>query len=154
MQRRNQDQMRSTAQTVFKITKWDEQPYSEEDGERKLTRASITKTYQGDIQGQASLEYLMMYREDGSASFVGLERIKGQLGGRSGSFVLQHIGTFEGGTVRVALTVVPGSGTGELSGLLGEGDFEAGHAESFPLTLNYAFDADAAQGEVSDLPGS
>ena len=48
-----------------------------------------------------------MYREDGSASFVGLERIKGQLEGRSGSFVLQHIGAFDGSTVRVALTVVP-----------------------------------------------
>ena len=48
-----------------------------------------------------------MYREDGSASFVGLERIKGQLEGRSGSFVLQHIGTYESGIVKVALTMVP-----------------------------------------------
>ena len=95
-----------------------------------------------------------MYREDGSASFVGLERIRGQLGGRSGSFVLQHIGTFEDGIVRVALTVVPGSGTGKLAGLIGEGSFEAGHAESFPMTFNYDFDADAAQGEVPDPTAS
>ena len=83
-----------------------------------------------------------MYTEDGSARFVGLERIKGQLEARSGSFVLQHIGTFESGIVRAALTMVSGSGTGELSGLKGEGSIEAGHAERVPLTFIYAFDAD------------
>lgn len=142
--------MRTTAQTVFKITKWDEQPYSDDDGELKLIRASITKSYQGDIQGQAYLEYLMMYRQDGSASFVGFERIKGQLGGRTGTFVLQHIGTYDDGIVKVSLTVVPGSGTGGLAGLIGEAEFEAGHAESYPLTFHYGFDANTTQGETPD----
>ena len=137
--------MNATANATFKITRWDEKPYNEEYGERKLTRSSITKTYQGDIEGQASLEYLMMYRDDGSASIVGLERIKGRVGARSGSFVLQYIGTFEGGVVKLTFSVVPGSGTRELSGLKGEGSFESGHAESYPLALIYNFEENAQQ---------
>jgi hypothetical protein len=146
--------MTAKAEAEFKITNWDERPYRQEPGERMLTRASITKTYQGDIQGEASLEYLMMYRENESASFVGHERIKGQLAGRSGSFVLQHIGTYDDGVAKASLTVIPGSGTGELSGLIGEGEFEAGHAESHPLSLNYDFDGQAAQGNTTNLSES
>lgn len=50
----------------------------------------------------------MVYREDGSASFVGLKRVVGRVGGRSGSFVLQHSGTFEGGIAKA--TLVCGTG--------------------------------------------
>jgi hypothetical protein len=50
--------------------------------------------------------------------------------------------------------VIPGSGTGELSGLIGEGEFEAGHAESHPLSLNYDFDGQAAQGNTTNLSES
>ena len=128
--------------TEFRIQSWDEQPYSEVSVEHKLTRASITKTYSGDIEGQANLEYLMMYRQDGSASFVGLERIKGKLGSRTGSFVLQHIGTFTNGVVNAALTIIPGSGSGEFADMSGAGSFESGHAESYPLTLTIDFNED------------
>jgi hypothetical protein len=131
--------MITTVNTEFKIQSWDEQPFGEAAEERKLTRASITKTYHGDIEGVAILEYLMMYRQDGSASFVGLERINGKLGSRSGSFVLQHIGTFIGGVVNASLTVIPDSGSGELAGMSGAGSFESGHAESYPLTLTIDF---------------
>jgi len=134
--------MLTTVNTEFKIKSWEEQPYSEAAGECKLTRASITKTYIGDIEGQANLEYLMMYRQDGSASFVGLELIKAKLGSRTGSFVLQHIGTFTDGVVNATLTVLPGSGSGELTGISGTGSFKSGHAESYPLTLTIEFKVD------------
>jgi Protein of unknown function (DUF3224) len=68
----------------------------------------------------------MGYDEAGSATFVGLERIVGTIGGKTGSFVLQHIGTFDGQVAKAQLLVVPGSGTRELGGLRGEGSFEAG----------------------------
>jgi hypothetical protein len=131
--------MRTRATATFEVKGWDETPYNEVEGLAKLTRASVAKSYQGDIEGAGTLEYLMVYRPDGSANFVGLERIVGRLAGRAGSFVLQHSGTFEGGTAKVTWLVVPGSGTGELRGLRGEGGFASGHAQRYPITLDYEF---------------
>ena len=132
--------MTTRASATFEIKAWDEKPYDEFEGGRKLTRASVRKSFQGDIEGDSSLEYLMSYGEDGSASFVGVERIVGRVGNRSGSFVLQHSGTFAGGIAKAAWFVVPGSGTGELSGLRGEGGFAAGHEQQYAVTLDYEFE--------------
>ncbi len=132
--------MKQHAEATFKITNWDEKPYDETEGAPKLTRAHVTKTYEGDIEGKSTVEYLMMHRADGTAEFVGYERVTGRLTGRSGSFVLRHQGTFEGGAVKSECVVVPGSATGELTGLRGESSFAAGHAEQYPLTLNFDFD--------------
>jgi hypothetical protein len=129
--------MSKQANATFQVTTWDEKPYDEIDEGPKLTRATITKSISGDIEGEGKLEYLMVHRDDGSASFVGLERVVGRLGGRSGSFVLQHTGTFEGGTAKATWLVVPGSGAGELRGLRGEGGFASAHAESYSMTLDY-----------------
>ena len=129
--------MRVTGSFVMKA--WDEEPYQELEGGRKLTRAHVKKSYHGEIQGEGSLEYLMFYREEGIVSFVGLERIEGSLAGRKGSFVLRHTGTFEGDAVQIRLAVLPGSGTGELAGLIGEGEFAAGHETSYPMALDVDF---------------
>jgi len=132
--------MRKQAKATFTIESWNEKPYDEMAGTPKLTRATVTKSYQGDIEGEGKVEYLMMYRTDGSASCMGLERVTGSVGGRSGSFVLQHSGTFEGGVAKVTLTVVPGSGTGDLRGLKGEGGFSVGHQPPYTMTLDYGFE--------------
>jgi len=100
------------ANARFAIKGWDERPYSESAGQPKLTRASVTKSYTGDISGDANVEYLMMYRSDGTATFVGLERVVGQIGGKSGSFVMQRTGVFEDGQAKESYAVVPGSATG------------------------------------------
>ena len=119
---------------------WDGKPANEVSG-AKLTRASVTNSFHGDIEGEGTLEYLMTYRDDGSASYVGLERVVGSVGGRSGSFVLQHSGTFEGGAAKTTCFVVPGSATGDLRGLQGEGGFVAHHGEaSTSYTLDYDFE--------------
>lgn len=129
--------MKRTANAVFAIKGWDEKPYSEAQGLPKLTRATVSKTFSGDIEGESQVEYLMMYRSDGSASFVGLERIVGRLNGKSGSFVLQRTGTFEGGQAKESYSVVAGSGTGELRTLRGEGTSAVGHGSEHPFTLTY-----------------
>ena len=64
--------MKQTANARFAIKSWDEKPYSEGQDLPKLTRASVSKTYSGDITGEGQVEYTMMYRSDGSATFVGL----------------------------------------------------------------------------------
>jgi hypothetical protein len=129
--------MKSAANAKFSIKSWDEKPYSEGPDQPKMTRASVTKTFTGDIAGESHLEYLMMYRSDGTATFVGLERIVGTLAGKKGSFVLQRTGVFEGGLAQESYSVVPGSGTGELRALRGEGKSAVGHGNELPVTLNY-----------------
>jgi hypothetical protein len=63
----------------------------------------------------------------------------GRLGAKTGSFVLQRIGVFEGGEARETYTVVAGSGTGELTGLRGEGKSAVGHGMEHPFELRYDF---------------
>jgi hypothetical protein len=129
--------MKRRANAMFAIKEWDEKPYNEAPGMPKLTRASVTKTFRGDIEGESQVEYLMIYGADGSATFVGLERVVGRLDGKSGSFVLTRTGTFTGGVAKEAYAVVPGSGTGELAGLRGSGSSAAEHAKENTMTLEY-----------------
>ena len=129
--------MKKTANSRFAIKTWDEKPYSEGPDQPRLTRATVTKTFTGDIDGDGHVEYLMMYRGDGSATFVGLERIVGRMGDKSGSFVLQRLGVFEGGLAKESYSVIPGSGTGDLQGLRGDGSSAVGHGTEHPFTLVY-----------------
>jgi hypothetical protein len=133
--------MSSQASATFELKSWQEKPVQELDGGGKLTRASIVKAYQGDLEGSATLEYVMFYRADGTADFVGLEHVVGRIAGKSGSFVLRHIGTFEGGKATVSCSVVPGSGTGDLQGFCGNAGFAVGHQDRYPITLDYHFES-------------
>lgn len=125
------------ANARFAIKSWDEKPYSDGPDLPKLTRAGVVKTFTGDIEGEGQVEYLMMYRSDGSATFVGLERIVGRIGGKAGSFVLQRTGVFENGRAKESFSVVPGSATGALKGLRGEGSTDVGHGMEHPFSLSY-----------------
>jgi hypothetical protein len=108
---------------TFDIKTWEEVHFDEGAGVAKLTRASVEKAYSGGITGTSVTEWLMAYEPDESASFVGIERIKGTVGGKQGSLVLQHVGAFKDGAATAALTVL--SGTDELEGSTGDGDFVA-----------------------------
>jgi hypothetical protein len=79
----------------------------------------------------------MMYRSDGSATFIGLERVVGRIGDKTGTFVLQRIGVFENGRAKESYSVIPGSATGELMGLHGDGRSDVGHGMEHPFSLNY-----------------
>ena len=130
---------KKSANARFAIKGWDEKPYSEGQDLPKLTRAAVTRSFTGDIEGEGQVEYLMMYRSDGTATFVGLERIVGRVAGKAGSFVLQRAGVFEGGEAKESYFVIPGSGTGELRGLRGEGSSAVGHGLEHPITMDYEF---------------
>ncbi len=129
--------MRKNANARFAIKNWDEKPYSEGNDLPRLTRASATKTFTGDIEGEGQVEYLMMYRSDGSATFVGLERVVGRIGGKSGTFVLQRLGVFESSQANESYSVIAGSATGDLRGLRGDGSSAVGHGLEHPFTLEY-----------------
>jgi hypothetical protein len=115
----------SSITATFTVDNWDEQPIAEIDGAPKLTRAVVTKTYAGDIEGTSTTEWVMSYAADGTATFVGMERIKADIDGKHGTFVVQHVGQFADGAATAELTVVDGSGSGRLSGTTGTGEFRA-----------------------------
>ncbi len=93
------------------------------DPEARLARMSIDKMIAGDLTATTSGQMLSaMTAIDGSAGYVAIERVEGELHGQQGTFVLQHSGTMDRGAPTLSVTVVPDSGTGELTGL--EGTFE------------------------------
>jgi len=124
---------------TFEIDGWEEETYDEQEG-TKLTRTRLTKTFHGDVEGESTAELLMAYAaEDGSAAYVGFERVTGRIHGRSGSFVLHHTATSDGtrGEASAAWSVVPGSGTGELRGLRGEARISNEPDGGHTFTLDY-----------------
>lgn len=123
----------STVDATFEVTSWNEEPFDASVGVSKLTRASVQKAYSGDVEGTSATEWLMSYNSDGTATFVGLERVKGLIGGRKGTLVLQHVGEFRDGAAKGTLSVV--NGTDELAHVTGAGDFLADPAGSITLSL-------------------
>ena len=132
--------MGSQATGTFKIESWDERPYVETDEGGKLTRASVKQTFGGDIEGEGAVEWLMCYRPDKTADFVGLQRVIGRIGDRSGSVVLQSSGAFDGKEAKGPLTIVRGSGTGELAGIVGKGSLRAPMGGEPSVSLDYDFE--------------
>ena len=127
----------ATATGTFEVTGGSEDPYDELDHGIKLTHASGTQTFKGDIDGQGAVHWLMLYRGDKSAHFVGLQRITGAVGGRQGTFVLVAEGDHEGGASRIELTVVPASGGGDLAGIQGRGSMTAPGGANGTYELEY-----------------
>ena len=76
----------------FEIANWDESPFDDGVGVSKLTEALVTKKYSGDVDGTSTTKWLMAYAPDKTATYVGIERIKGTVGGKRGSLVLLHDG--------------------------------------------------------------
>ena len=118
----------------FRMVSWDENAYDEREG-RRLTRASVSQRFEGDIAGEGAAEWLMAYQADGTARFVGLQFVDAKLGGRSGTFVLETSGEFDGRIARWEASVVAGSPTGELADLRGQGRFEAPHGSEASYEL-------------------
>lgn len=128
--------MSTRATGTFDIDAWEATPYDEAEG-ATLTRTRVTKTFHGEIEGTSTAELLMASAQDGSAAYAGFERIACRLNGRSGSFVLHHNATMLGGVPSASWTVLPGSGTGELTGLRGEARIDNEPDGGHTFTLDY-----------------
>ena len=81
---------------TFEVKDWQENPFDEAEGAARLTRAEVQRSYRGDVTGTSATVWVMAYAPDETASFVGIERITGTVGGHEGTLVLQHVGTFQG----------------------------------------------------------
>ncbi len=128
--------MKIEANCTFKVTGWDENPYEEFEDGSKLTKAKVSQLYEGDLSGEGSVEFLMSHTSNGAASFVGIELITGILSGKTGSFIIQHIGTFDSNGACSNWTILPESGTGELVGINGGGSYAATGA-TVDMPFNY-----------------
>lgn len=129
--------MAKSAKATFEVKNWEEKTVNEVDGRLKITRASVAFAYQGDLVAQSAMEYVMAYRDDASATVVGVERITGRLDGKDGSFVLESRGGYADGTASGDLIIVEGSGTGELTGIRGRGTSTATRDGKTALELEY-----------------
>lgn len=128
------------ASGTFLTSSYDMQPFHEIEGAPTLYHYKQNDTFTGDIQGEGINQNVVVMNTDGSATFIGYQRIVGKLGDRSGSFILQHDGTTVGNVTSGTWTVVPGSGTGELRGLKGSGGFSYDGNENVPYTFDYSFE--------------
>jgi hypothetical protein len=128
------------ANAVITVGKYEPAAYDSPTDGPTLTRIHVEESFSGDIEGDGVVEFLQAGRADGSASFVGIERVTGKVAGRQGTFLLQDAGTVEGNIVSGDWFVVPGSGTGELDGLRGTGGFRANLGEGAQVHLDYWFE--------------
>jgi hypothetical protein len=120
----------------FEIKDWNEKPAGASSGP-KVTRATVTQKFTGDIKGAGTSEYLMVYRPDKTAHYSGVQIIKGSVGGKKGSFALRIRGEYDGKRAVTAWEVVPGAGKGELKGLTGKGKYSAPMGSKGTYTLTY-----------------
>lgn len=102
----------------FEIT-----PFHELEGAPTLSHYVQKDVFHGAIEGEGVMQCVFIQHVDGGGEYMGLQRVTGRLGDRQGTFVLRHQGTFQGTNTSGTWSVVPGSATGGLTGLKGEGGF-------------------------------
>ncbi|MFI6210005.1 DUF3224 domain-containing protein [Streptomyces sp. NPDC051041] len=140
----------------FTFADWKEQPVGPADANPRFAHASVTNTFSGGIEAAATLcEYSIVYVTERTGSFAGMEVLAGRLDGREGAFAVEERGSFDAdGTVHCTFEVVPGSGTGELTGLRGRGDFTARHGQAaVPYAFEYELEPRESERRGAELHG-
>ena len=128
------------AKGSFRVSNMKDEPYDELPGGGKLTRATGEQTYSGDIEGRGTVQWLMSYRTDKTAHFVGIWHLTGSIGGKTGEFIVESIGEFDGKASTGSWSVLEGLGQGELLGLRGSGTFRAPGGADATYDLDYEID--------------
>lgn len=136
---RAQQPVRTRAVAKITVQSSEATPY-DQSASPALIEIHITEVFSGDIEGESSVRALQIRRDDKSASMISLQRVHGKIGGRGGTFVLQGAETVENGKIEATWFVVPGSGSGELTGLRGEGGFQGSVGQGSDGTLDFWFE--------------
>jgi hypothetical protein len=88
--------------------------------DNSIGRYSLDKQFHGSLEATSKGEMLSGGGTvKGSGGYVAIERVRGTLDGRTGTFILQHNGTMQNGVYHLNVIVVPDSGTAQLTGLQG-----------------------------------
>jgi len=127
----------ATGRTAVKM--YEPKVFDEVPGGPSVTDIHVTETFSGDIEGDGVVHVVQAARPGGSATFVGIERVRGSIGVKKGSFLLDVRGTVIGKEMGAEWFVIPGSGTGELRGLRGDGGFKAEPGQHGTIWLDYYF---------------
>lgn len=130
---------RTHAEAKITVHSSEAKPYDQTESPA-LAEIQLSETFTGDIDGESPVRALQVQRGDKSANLVSVQRFRGKLGGRQGTFVLQGSENVKNGKIQATWFVVPGSGTGDLSGLRGEGGFEGDFGKGSNGTLDYWFE--------------
>jgi hypothetical protein len=138
-QSQTEPRKRTRAKAKITVQSSEAQPY-DQTASPTLREIRLSETFTGDIEGESPVRALQVLRDDHSASLVSVQRFRGKLGGRQGTFVLQGQEIVENDKIKATWFVVPGSGTGDLSGLRGEGGFEGDFGKGSEGTLDYWFE--------------
>lgn len=131
---------KKSAKGKIEVKTYEPVPYDETKDGPNLNELHITETFTGDVQGEGAARMLQAQHKDGSASFCAIERVTGTLDGRKGTFLLQDEGSLTGTKVKGRWFVIPGSGTGDLAGLRGDGTFEAELGQHASYLIDYWFE--------------
>jgi hypothetical protein len=131
--------MRAKATATITVQHSEAKPYDQATGPT-LVEVSLVETFSGDIEGESPVRALQVLRDDKSAYLVSMQRFRGKLGGREGTFVLRGSEVVSNGKISAIWSVVPRSGTGDLAGLRGEGGFEGEFGRGSVGTLEYWFE--------------
>jgi hypothetical protein len=120
--------------------KIDPQPPDEKGGGAAIGRMLLDKQFHGDLEATSKGTMLAAGTgaKNSSGGYVALEIVTGSLKGRTGTFVLQHSATMNRGVPQLSITVVPDSGTGQLTGLAGKMKIniaDGKHSYDFEYTL-------------------
>jgi hypothetical protein len=130
----------TVARGSFEVTGGTEDPYDELEGGIKLTHASGGQSFRGDIDGEGAVHWLMLYRADKTAHFLGMQRITATIGGLTGSFVASAEGDHDGSGSTITFSIIAGSGTGQLSGIAGDGSLVSKGGPKGTYELDYTLE--------------
>lgn len=129
------------AKAITTVHKYVPVVYDEPKEGPTLVKGHLEESFNGDINGVGVVDTLQATNNaNGSSNFTGIQRITGKIGEKDGTFLLQVTGTIEKKIVQCDWFVIPKSGTGQLTGLHGEGGFQANLGEGGEVYLDYWFE--------------
>jgi hypothetical protein len=102
--------------------------------------ARMVKQFRGGLEGRAETLFTSAFDQGkGVGTYVAMESFVGTLDGREGTLNIAHTATTDGGPERLheVVVIVPGSGTGELTGVGGTGRMRIDEDGTHWLELEY-----------------
>jgi hypothetical protein len=115
-------------------------PEDDKSDDPLLNRMALDKQYHGDLEGTGKGQMLTAGSAvKGSGAYVAIEKVSGTLKGRTGTFVLQHSGTMTRSEPQLAISVVPDSGTGQLTGISGKMSIRIAADGKHSYDFDYSF---------------
>jgi len=91
----------------------------QEDSGFAAGRMLIRKTYLGDMTGSGIGQMISKRLENGTAVYYAIEEFSGLVQGKSGGFTLVHKGHMSKESQSLDVTILEGSGSGELQNISG-----------------------------------